>query len=550
MNDDRGRIVNRVLALFVFVVVLVVYVRTMAASVSFWDCGEFIACAHILGIPHPPGAPLHGLLGRLFSLLPLFGTVARRLNFLSALTGALSAGMLYLVTERVARGWFGEGLGWRGRLLGMVGGVTAGMFMAFSDTYWSNAIEAEVYAPAMFLMVLAIWLALRWQEVRGERGGDQMLLVLVYVLFLGIGVHQTAFLVYFPLLWLFVVLVDRERLSDWRYWLVAFPLGIVVVFSLAKPFMWVGGALLVISFMGMEVGGKDHRRRWRFCFWFVLLALAGYTLQAFIPLRSLLDPAIDENNPDSWERFMAYLERKQYGQTSMLEGMFHRKGSWLSQFGVHRRMGYWGFFRQGWAPVNWWPLVVGVGLLGMVVGWFPGVSSAQATILAVSKRDGDGGDSVDGARRFIAGVSAVNTANAVFNLVALATFLRVRSGASAAVLSLSGWAAPPWDGALLPPSDVAALLVAAAVGGVVAAPATLAVGRLASRSASRLADLRALYAILVALVACCWVFGDKGALLVLAVSTALGLVPPLIGLMRVHLMGAITLPLALMLIAA
>ena len=117
---------NRVLALFVFVVVLVVYVRTMAASTSFWDCGEFIAVSHILGIPHPPGSPLYILWGRLFSLLPLFGDVARRVNFLSAFMGALSAGLLYMVVERVARGWFGEGMGWRGRLLGMVGGGGCG----------------------------------------------------------------------------------------------------------------------------------------------------------------------------------------------------------------------------------------------------------------------------------------------------------------------------------------------------------------------------------------------------------------------------------------
>jgi len=100
------------------------------------------------------------------------------------------------------------------------------------------------------------------------------------------------------------------------------------------------------------------------------LALAGFTVQAFIPVRSLLDPAIDENNPDSWKRFMGYLKREQYGQRSMLELMFHRKGSWISQFGVHERMGFWGFFRQGWAPMSWWPLVLGIGLLGMVVGWF------------------------------------------------------------------------------------------------------------------------------------------------------------------------------------
>jgi putative membrane protein len=186
---------------------------------------------------------------------------------------------------------------------------------------------------------------------------------------------------------------------------------------------------------------------------------------------------------------------------------------------------------------------------GAVVGWFPGISSAQATILAVSRRDGDGGDSIRGASRFIAGVSAVNTANVVFNLVALATFLRVRSGAAAAVLSLSSWPAAPWEYGIMPPFDVTVLLLAAAVGGVVAAPVTLITGRFVSRMASRLAERRVLLTVLLVLTGCCWAFGGNAAFLVLVVSTALGLVPPLIGLMRVHLMGSITLPLALGLIA-
>jgi tetratricopeptide (TPR) repeat protein len=417
---DLGRVFG---ALFVFVVVLAMYVRTMAASVSFWDCGEFIACAHILGIPHPPGAPLYGLLGRLFSLLPVFETVARRVNFLSALSGALAAGVLFLVVERVARGWYGEGFGIRGRLLGIAGGITAGLWMAFSDTYWSNTIEAEVYAPAMFILVLAMWLSLRWQEVRWWRGGDHMLLLVMYVLFLGIGMHLTAFLVA-PALFLLVVLTDRQWLRDWRFWLVSAALGVVIA-SMAEPFMLMLGLAMVASFLGMKVGfgGKrrrnllwwflglelpviclfwtgrvefswmwfiliqgwllalwifqwrskgreESRRRWQFCFWLTLVALLGFSLQTFIPLRSMLDPAIDENNPDNWARFMGYLNREQYGNKSMLELMFHRKGSWASQFGVHQRMGLWGFLRQGWLPRTWWPLVVGMGLLGMVMGWF------------------------------------------------------------------------------------------------------------------------------------------------------------------------------------
>jgi uncharacterized membrane protein len=303
---DRDRIIGFSL---VSAIVLAVYLRTMAASTSFWDCGEFIACAHILGIPHPPGAPMYILLGRLFSLLPLFGTVAQRVNFLSALSGALAAGVLYLVVEHVARGWFGEGLGWRGRLLAMVGGVTAGLWMAFSDTYWSNCIESEVYAPAMFLMVLVTWLGLRWHQLREERGGDQVLLAAIYVLFLSIGVHMTSFLVAFPL-FLFVLASDPGRRGDWHLWLVAVAMGVVIV-SMAEPFFAAGALALALSLVGMRQGSPENRRRWQFCFWLALLGVVAFSVQLFIPIRSMLDPVIDENNPDNWTRFKMFLERKQ-----------------------------------------------------------------------------------------------------------------------------------------------------------------------------------------------------------------------------------------------
>jgi putative membrane protein len=183
-------------------------------------------------------------------------------------------------------------------------------------------------------------------------------------------------------------------------------------------------------------------------------------------------------------------------------------------------------------------------MAGSLVGWFPGISSAQATIVAMAG-DVDREDDVEGARRFIAGVSAVNTANAVFTLVALATLLRVRSGATAAVGDLMAWEAPPWTHGPLPGLDVTGLLLAAALGGLVAAPVTLLLGRQMQRALPYLSARWFLLGVLTTLVAVTHVTWGPVGTLVLVFASALGLVPPAIGLMRVHLMGAVTLPLAL-----
>ena len=193
----------------------------------------------------------------------------------------------------------------------------------------------------------------------------------------------------------------------------------------------------------------------------------------------------------------------------------------------------------------WGAVARGV-LAGAVVGWFPGTSSGQATMIAVAGRGGPtGGDELDRARRYVAGTAAVAGASTVFNLAALATFMRIRSGPAAAVVRLTRWAEAPWGAGWLPGPDVALLLVAIAVGAAVAAMVTVRTGRLAAERAASLGDRRLLVAVAIVLLGGCVALGGWRSALVLLASTSLGLLPPMLGVMRVHLMGAMTLPVAL-----
>ena len=92
--------------LFVLAATLVAYLRTLTPTVPFWDAGEFIAVSKILGIPHPPGTPFYVLIGRIFTMLP-FGSVAERVNALSAVSGALAVWLTFSTILHLARRAFG-----------------------------------------------------------------------------------------------------------------------------------------------------------------------------------------------------------------------------------------------------------------------------------------------------------------------------------------------------------------------------------------------------------------------------------------------------------
>jgi hypothetical protein len=171
--------------------ILGVYAHTAAATLSVWDCGEFIATSAILGVPHPPGAPLYTLWGRLVSMIPFYADISARINFFSAFCSSIAAVFGYLATVRVLRLWFGKDTSAFTRTLIYAGSACGALFLAFGKTQWSNSVEAEVYSLSMLVFFVVFWLALIYREHQGTSLADRILLLAAFLTFLGIGVHMT-----------------------------------------------------------------------------------------------------------------------------------------------------------------------------------------------------------------------------------------------------------------------------------------------------------------------------------------------------------------------
>lgn len=338
---------NRIVALVVALGALITYLMTVAPSVSFWDCGEYIGASYSLAVPHPPGNPLYVLLGRFFSIiLPFINEVAFRINLISVISGALTSMLMYLIIVRVTVSWLGlPDTGWK-RIVTYLGGVVGGFYVAFGSTFWFSSVEASVYIPAMLVVALGTWLSLVWAQSTSPNR-DRILLLVAYLCFLGIGIHMMAMLAMLPL-FLFIVVWDKQKLTDWRLWITVMILG-AVIYDVSS-FLWCGPVTAIITLIISAVDGPN-KRKWRFCFWIAAFAILGYSVHTYIPIRSALKPIIDENHPViemndgklEWGAFKGFLERKQYGSDNMLLRMFHRRGALGTQFGIDGHMGYGGF---------------------------------------------------------------------------------------------------------------------------------------------------------------------------------------------------------------
>jgi hypothetical protein len=206
------RLIHKITAALVFLITFIQILLTLQPSVSFWDCGEFIASAYSLQVPHPPGAPLFLIIGRIFTMIPFGINIAFRMNMVSVFSSAFSIFFLYLIAVKLIENYRGkEPKNFLEGISTYLAAAIGALSFSFSDTFWFNAGEAEVYASSTFLFAFIAWLIMLWNEKADEKDNEKYLLMIAYLVGLSTGIHLMSVLAIVPVV---MVIVFRKYVQD------------------------------------------------------------------------------------------------------------------------------------------------------------------------------------------------------------------------------------------------------------------------------------------------------------------------------------------------
>lgn len=345
--------INNITGWVTFAVAFLTYWFTFEETASYWDCGEFIAVSYKLEVPHPPGAPLFLMLGRIFSFLALgdVSKVAYWINFMSVVASAFTILFLFWSITLFGRKMISaekNGEYSIDKIILLMGaGIVGALAYTFSDSFWFSAVEAEVYAMSSFFTAFVVWGILKWDVIEDDAKANRWLILIAYMMGLSIGVHMLN-LVTIPALGL-IYYFKKNKPTQWGIAAALLVSVVIIIFindfivpglpSLAGHFeiFFVNTAGLpfgsgVIVFCLIILGGLVYGIRYsqiknKPVLNTILLSTAfiliGYSSYTTIVIRANFNPPINENAPKDVMTFVSYLKREQYGSRPLLFGPYY-----------------------------------------------------------------------------------------------------------------------------------------------------------------------------------------------------------------------------------
>ncbi|HKL09422.1 MAG TPA: DUF2723 domain-containing protein [Bacteroidales bacterium] len=349
MNNFKT--VNRISGWVIFLIAATVYLLTIEPTTSFWDCGEFIASAYKLQVGHPPGAPIFMIIARFFTFFA-GGDVtkaAMMVNAMSGLASAFTILFLFWTITHLAKKMVPktEKLSWAHLIVVIGSGAVGALAYTFSDTFWFSAVEGEVYAMSSLFTAFVFWAILKWENIADEKYSNRWLILIAYLMGLSIGVHLLnllaipaivfvfyfkkynvtragmikAFLVSLVILGtiMYVIIPGFVKVASW------FDLLFVNGFGL--PFKS-GVIFYIILLLGLIIWGlyytsKKKKVILNTIILGVTVIMIGYSSFAMIVIRSIANPPMDENNPETVFNLLNYINREQYGSRPLFKGQYY-----------------------------------------------------------------------------------------------------------------------------------------------------------------------------------------------------------------------------------
>lgn len=349
MTDFNFAKYNKVLGWVVFAIALITYSLTVEPTASFWDAGEYISTSSKLEIGHPPGAPLYQILGAFVSMFAPDATyIALAVNYLSCLSSAftilfmfwsltlLLSRVLTVNNERVTK---------TKQLAILASALIGSLAFSFTDSFWFNAVEAEVYAPAAFVMSLLFYLGLLWERDMLLPRGNRWLILIAFIVGLSFGIHFMGLLT-IPAIGLlyFFKKTEKVTLKNFGVALVIVVAVLMFIFKLLLPYTLaifgnlevffvnsiglpfnsgtiIAGLLLIALFYyGLTLSRKRNFPLLHTMLLCTLYVFIGFSSWMMLPIRANAGTTINENNPANARSLLAYYNREQYPETKLFYG--------------------------------------------------------------------------------------------------------------------------------------------------------------------------------------------------------------------------------------
>jgi len=331
-----------------FLIALIVYTLTVEPTMSFWDCGEYIATSAKLQVGHPPGAPLFQMIGAFFAMFAIDNQhIALMVNMMSVFSSAFTILFLFWSSSMILKKIISQysEISKNNSIVILGSSFVGSLAYTFSDSFWASAVEAEVYAMASLFIALLFWLGLRWEQDMDTPKGNKWLLVISLVVGLTFGVHFMAlltipaigFLYYFKhykevtvknfiianivvvaiLLFIFKLLLPLTMAFFGKT-------EVFMVNELGLPFdsgtIFVLLLLIAFFYFSLKYTRSKGLIKANTLILCILFILIGFSTWMMLPIRANANTVINENKPSDAREVLAYYNREQYGSNPLFYG--------------------------------------------------------------------------------------------------------------------------------------------------------------------------------------------------------------------------------------